>query len=93
MATRAYWTTCQSSHPAVSKCSSNAAGIYPPTTLADATVENYRRIVEGNVLGTLSTTATAVEYLPAHSKDAAVVNFASVDALTVSPGQEPVSRC
>jgi 3-oxoacyl-[acyl-carrier protein] reductase len=65
----------------------NAAGIYPPTTLADVTVESYRHIFDINVLGTLNVTAAAMEYIRAHGKGAAVVNFASVDALTVSPGQ------
>lgn len=65
----------------------NAAGIYPPTTLADVTVETYRRIFDVNVLGTLNVTAAAMEFIRAHGKGAAVVNFASVDALTVSPGQ------
>ena len=32
----------------------NAAGIYPPTTLADFTENSYRRIFDVNVLGTLN---------------------------------------
>ena len=65
----------------------NAAGIYPPTTLADVTEPIYRHIFDVNVLGTLNTIAAAMEFIRAHGKGAAVVNFASVDALAVSPGQ------
>lgn len=65
----------------------NAAGIYPPTTLADLTDELYRRIFDVNVLGTLNTIAAALPYVRKHEHGAAIVNFASVDALAVSPGQ------
>ena len=65
----------------------NAAGIYPPSTLTDVTVANYRDIFDTNVLGTLNVTAAAMEYIRVHGEGAAVVNFASIDALTVSPGQ------
>jgi 3-oxoacyl-[acyl-carrier protein] reductase len=65
----------------------NAAGIYPPTTLDDVTVPNYREIFDTNVLGTLNVTAAAMEYIRGHGEGAAIVNFASIDALTVSPGQ------
>jgi len=65
----------------------NAAGIYPPSMLTDVTVANYRAIFDTNVLGTLNVTAAAMEYVRAHGEGAAVVNFASIDALTVSPGQ------
>src|SRR6059058_4737695 len=62
----------------------NVAGIYPPSTLADFTEELYRRTFDVNVLGVLNVTAEAAPHLRA---SAAVVNFASVDAFTVSPGQ------
>jgi 3-oxoacyl-[acyl-carrier protein] reductase len=65
----------------------NAAGIYPPTTLADVTETTYRRIFDVNVLGTLNTIAAAVPYLRKHAHGGAIVNFASIDALSVSPGQ------
>lgn len=65
----------------------NAAGIYPPSTLTDVTVSSYRHIFDTNVLGTLNVTAAAMEYVRAHGEGAAIVNFASIDALTVSPGQ------
>ena len=62
----------------------NIAGIYPPTTLATYTEETFRRVFDVNVLGVLNVTAACRPYLAAGS---AVVNFASVDAFTVSPGQ------
>lgn len=62
----------------------NIAGIYPPSTLSDFTEDTYRRIFDVNVLGLLNVTAESVPYMSAGS---AVVNFASVDAFTVSPGQ------
>ena len=64
----------------------DAAGIYPPTTLADYTAELQDRIFGVNVLGTLNVTAAALPNLRA-AGGAAVVNFASVDAFAVSPGQ------
>lgn len=64
----------------------NAAGIYPPSTLADFTDETYRRIFDINVLGTLNVTAAAVPSMQAGG-GGAVVNFASIDAFAVSPGQ------
>ncbi|MFC3996947.1 SDR family NAD(P)-dependent oxidoreductase [Nocardiopsis sediminis] len=65
----------------------NTAGIYPPTTLADYTPATYRSIFDVNVLGTVNVTAEAVEAARAHGLGASVVNFASADAFTVSPGQ------
>ena len=62
----------------------NVAGIYPPSTLDEFTEELYRRIFDVNVLGVLNVTAEAV---PRMREGSAVVNFASVDAFTVSPGQ------
>ncbi|MFD7512528.1 SDR family NAD(P)-dependent oxidoreductase [Streptomyces sp. NPDC059853] len=64
----------------------NAAGIYPPTRLEDFTEEVYRRIFDVNVLGTLNVTAVTTPLLAA-AGGGAVVNFASVDAFAVSPGQ------
>ncbi|WP_369140106.1 SDR family NAD(P)-dependent oxidoreductase [Modestobacter versicolor] len=64
----------------------NAAGIYPPTTLADVTRELHDRVFGVNVLGTLLVTAAVVPHLQA-AGGGAVVNFASVDAFAVSPGQ------
>ena len=64
----------------------NAAGIYPPTTLADFTQDLYRRIFDVNVLGTLNLCAVTAPWLRA-AGGGGIVNFASVDALAVSPGQ------
>jgi NAD(P)-dependent dehydrogenase (short-subunit alcohol dehydrogenase family) len=62
----------------------NVAGIYPPSTLETATEELYRRVFDVNVLGVVNVMAAAVPYMPAGS---AIVNFASIDGFTVSPGQ------
>jgi NAD(P)-dependent dehydrogenase (short-subunit alcohol dehydrogenase family) len=62
----------------------NIAGIYPPSTLADFTEERYRNVFDVNVLGVLNVTAECVPHMPAGGS---IVNFASVDAFTVSPGQ------
>lgn len=62
----------------------NVAGIYPPSTLDDFSEELYRRVFDVNVLGLLNVTAESVARAAA---GAAVVNFASVDAFTVSRGQ------
>jgi NAD(P)-dependent dehydrogenase (short-subunit alcohol dehydrogenase family) len=62
----------------------NIAGIYPPSTLADFTEESYRRIFDVNVLGILNVTAEAIPYM---GEGGSIVNFASVDAFRVSPGQ------
>ena len=62
----------------------NVAGIYPPSTLENATVELYRRTFDVNVLGTLLVTQAAAPHL---LEGGAVVNFASIDAFVPSPGQ------
>lgn len=62
----------------------NVAGIYPPTTVDTYTEESYRQIFDINVLGTLNVIAACLPHLAA---GASIVNFASVDAFTVSPGQ------
>lgn len=64
----------------------NAAGIYPPSTLADYDEPGYRRIFDVNVLGTVNVIAETVPALRA-SGGGTVVNFASIDAFTVSRGQ------
>ena len=65
-------------------CVANIAGVFPPTTLESFTQEIFRFIFEVNVLGILNVTASCVPYMKSGS---AVVNFASVDGFTVSPGQ------
>lgn len=62
----------------------NVAGIYPPTTLENYTEDTYRRIFDVNVLGVVNVTAACMPYM---RSGASVLNFASVDAFTVSPGQ------
>lgn len=62
----------------------NIAGIYPPTTLETFTTEKFRLIFDVNVLGPLNVVAEA---RPRMGMGSAIVNFASVDAFTVSPGQ------
>jgi 3-oxoacyl-[acyl-carrier protein] reductase len=62
----------------------NVAGIYPPSTLETVTTELFHRVFDINVLGVINVMAVAVPHMPQGS---AVVNFASVDGFTVSPGQ------
>ncbi|TDO46388.1 3-oxoacyl-[acyl-carrier protein] reductase [Kribbella sp. VKM Ac-2527] len=62
----------------------NIAGVYPPSTLADFTEDLYRKTFDVNVLGVLNVAAEATAYL---TEGSTIVNFASVDAFTVSPGQ------
>ena len=62
----------------------NVAGVYPPTTIETYTEELYRRIFDVNVFGLLNVTAACLPFMTAGS---AIVNFASVDAFTVSRGQ------
>lgn len=62
----------------------NVAGIFPPSTIETYSEASFRAVFDVNVLGTLNVTAEA---LPFTSSGTAVVNFASVDAFTVSPGQ------
>lgn len=64
----------------------NAAGIYPPTTLADYDEARYRQIFDVNVLGTVNVIAETVPALRA-AGGGAIVNFASIDAFAVSRGQ------
>ena len=62
----------------------NVAGVYPPSTLETFTAELFHRVFDINVLGVLNVTAAASAYLPDGS---GIVNLASVDGFTVSPGQ------
>ena len=64
----------------------NAAGIYPPTTLDDATDPVVHRVFDVNVLGILHVCRATVPLLRA-AGGGGIVNFSSVDALAVSPGQ------
>lgn len=62
----------------------NIAGIYPPSTIASYTEQQFIDIFNVNVLGVLNVTAESVRHM---TGTGAVINFASVDAFTVSPGQ------
>jgi len=62
----------------------NIAGVFPPTTIKDYDLERYRRVFDVNVLGVLNVIA---ESSPRMQRGGAIVNIASVDAFTVSPGQ------
>jgi 3-oxoacyl-[acyl-carrier protein] reductase len=64
----------------------NAAGIYPPSTLADYTEALFHRVFDVNVLGVLNVCRAAVPLLRA-AGGGGVVNFSSVDAIAVSEGQ------
>ena len=61
----------------------NAAGVYPPSSLATVTVDLYRTVFDLNVLGTLLVTRECA----AHMEQGAVVNLASVNAFEESVGQ------
>lgn len=62
----------------------NIAGVFPPSTLETFNEDLYRTTFDVNVLGTLNVIAESRPYL---TDGSSVVNFASVDAFTVSPGQ------
>ncbi|MEV6347655.1 SDR family oxidoreductase [Actinoplanes sp. NPDC051851] len=62
----------------------NIAGVYPPTTLDTYDEPTYRRVFDINVLGVLNVTAALRGRL---HEGSSVINFASTDAFTVSPGQ------
>jgi 3-oxoacyl-[acyl-carrier protein] reductase len=64
----------------------NAAGIYPPSTLDDYTDQLFRRVFDVNVLGILHVCRATVPLLRA-AGGGGIVNFSSVDAIAVSPGQ------
>lgn len=64
----------------------NAAGIYPPSRLADYTDALFHRVFDVNVLGLLHVCRAAVPLLRA-AGGGGIVNFSSVDALAVSEGQ------
>ena len=61
----------------------NIAGIYPPSSLSSYDVDSYRRIFDVNVLGVVNVIAAARPYM----EQGTIINFASVDAFEVSPGQ------
>jgi len=62
----------------------NIAGVYPPTSIDAYDEATYRRIFDINVLGVVNVIAAA---RPRMATGSSIVNFASVDAFAVSPGQ------
>lgn len=62
----------------------NIAGVYPPTNIDAYDEETYRRIFDVNVLGVVNVIAAARSRM---APGGSIVNFASVDAFEVSPGQ------
>ncbi|AMJ61539.1 SDR family NAD(P)-dependent oxidoreductase [Bosea sp. PAMC 26642] len=62
----------------------NAAGIYPMSALATASVELYRKIFDINVLGTVLLSQAIAENM---SDGGAIINFASVNAFMAKPEQ------
>ena len=64
-----------------------AAGIYPPTNLSNFTAEQFTRIMNVNVLGTLNVAAEAIRHMRAAKTKGAIVTISSADAFTASTGQ------
>jgi len=64
-----------------------AAGIYPPTNLSNFTAEQFSRIMNVNVLGTLNVAAEAIRHMRAAGTKGAIVTISSADAFTASTGQ------
>jgi 3-oxoacyl-[acyl-carrier protein] reductase len=62
----------------------NAAGIFPPTSLSSLTVEQYRRIFDVNVLGTLLLSQMVGRNL---LDGGSIINFASTNAYIPRPDQ------
>lgn len=62
----------------------NAAGIFPPTSLATFDIEQYRRIFDVNVLGTMLATQLVSRGMP---EGGVIVNLASVNAFVPRPDQ------
>jgi 3-oxoacyl-[acyl-carrier protein] reductase len=60
----------------------HAAGIYPRSTLADATVDQYRRIFDVNVLGTVLVDQAFARVAP---RGSVCINIASIDGLHPTP--------
>lgn len=62
----------------------NAAGVYPRSTLADATSHLYRLIFDVNVLGTVLVTQAFMRCRDADTRGS-VINVASIDGLRALP--------
>lgn len=55
----------------------NAAGVFPPTSLAMVSVEQYRRIFDVNVLGTLFLSQAVSRNMP---PGGSIINLSSINA-------------
>lgn len=62
----------------------NAAGVFPPTTLEDMTVDQYRRIFDVNVLGTLLLSQMASRDMV---EGGAIVNLSSINGFLARADQ------
>lgn len=63
----------------------NNAGIFPPAPIADVSPEQFRKVMDVNVLGTLIMTQALLPQL-SDAPDAAIVNIASIAAKLPTPG-------
>lgn len=63
----------------------NNAGIFPPAALATVDVEQFRKVLDVNVVGPLVMTQSFLPQLTA-APNAAIVNIASIAAKVVTPG-------
>lgn len=63
----------------------NNAGIFPPAPIATVDPQQFRKVMDVNVLGTLIVTQSFLPQL-SESSDATVVNIASIAAKVVTPG-------
>ncbi|MGA4790659.1 SDR family NAD(P)-dependent oxidoreductase [Nocardia sp. AB354] len=63
----------------------NNAGIFPPAPIASVSVDEFRKVMDVNVIGTLVMTQAFLPQLTSASP-AAVVNIASIAAKAVTPG-------
>lgn len=63
----------------------NNAGIFPPAPIASVSVEEFRKVMDVNVIGTLVMTQALLPQLTA-APTGAVVNIASIAAKVVTPG-------
>ncbi|MFE5700687.1 SDR family NAD(P)-dependent oxidoreductase [Rhodococcus koreensis] len=63
----------------------NNAGIFPPAAIATVDPDQFRKVMDVNVLGTLIMTQAVLPQLT-ESNQAAIVNIASIAAKVVTPG-------
>lgn len=63
----------------------NNAGIFPPSPISDVTLEQFRKVLDVNVVGPLNMIQALLPQLT-RATNAAVVNIASTAAKVVTPG-------